>query len=50
MTDSVLGILKGCLLVLLYLFLLRVVMVVASELKGTPTRAGPAGVQEHSMP
>ena len=41
MTDSVLGILKGCLLVLLYLFLLRVVMVVASELKGTPNPAGP---------
>ena len=36
MSDSVLGILKSCLLVLLYLFLLRVVLVVASELKGTP--------------
>ena len=41
MSDSVLGILKSCLLVLLYLFLLRVVLVVASELKGTPLLGEP---------
>ena len=42
MSDSVLGILKSCLLVLFYLFLLRVVLVVASELKGTPLLGEPA--------
>ncbi len=36
MSDSVLTILKFCLLALLYLFLLRVVFVVARELRGTP--------------
>ncbi len=36
MSDAALGILKVCLLVLLYLFLLRVVLLVASELRGTP--------------
>lgn len=41
MSEPVLGILKGCLLALMYLFLLRVVMVVASELKGTPQPSGP---------
>ncbi len=41
MSEPVLGILKGCLLALLYLFLLRVVIVVGSELKGTPQPAGP---------
>lgn len=41
MSEPVLGILKGCLLALLYLFLLRVVFVVGSELKGTPQPAGP---------
>jgi hypothetical protein len=35
-SDAALGILKGCLLALLYLFLLRVVLLVASELRGTP--------------
>ena len=41
MSEPILGILKGCLLALMYLFLLRVVMVVASELKGTPQPSGP---------
>ncbi len=43
MSDAALGILKGCLLALLYLFLLRVVLLVASELRGTPGlgRPGP---------
>jgi pSer/pThr/pTyr-binding forkhead associated (FHA) protein len=36
MSDSVLTILKFCLLALLYVFLLRVVLVVARELRGTP--------------
>ncbi len=36
MSDAALGILKGCLLALVYLFLLRVVLLVASELRGTP--------------
>ena len=36
MSDSVLTILKFCLLALLYAFLLRVVFVVARELRGTP--------------
>ena len=36
MSDSVLTILKFCLLALLYVFLLRVVFVVARELRGTP--------------
>ena len=36
MSDAVLGILKNCVLALLFLFLLRVVFVVAKELRGTP--------------
>jgi len=36
MSDSVLTILKFCLLALLYVFLLRIVFVVARELRGTP--------------
>jgi hypothetical protein len=36
-SDGVLTVLKFCLLALVYLFLLRVVWVVGSELKGTPT-------------
>ena len=36
MSDSVLTILKFCLLALLYLFLIRVVFVVVRELRGTP--------------
>lgn len=39
MNDQVLTILKGCLLALLYLFLLRVVIVVSRELRGTPAPA-----------
>ena len=38
MSDSVLTILKFCLLAILYLFLARVVWVVAHELRGTPER------------
>jgi hypothetical protein len=36
MSDSVLTVLKFCLLALLYLFLIRVVWIVAKELRGTP--------------
>jgi len=36
MSDAVLTVLKFCLLALLYLFLLRVVIIVARELRGTP--------------
>jgi hypothetical protein len=36
MSDAVLTVLKFCLLALLYLFLLRVVWIVARELRGTP--------------
>lgn len=44
MTDQTLTILKGCLIALLYLFLLRVVWVVSRELRGTPLAAGPPPV------
>jgi hypothetical protein len=37
MSDAVLTVLKFCLLALLYLFLIRVVWIVAKELRGTPT-------------
>jgi hypothetical protein len=36
MSDAVLTVLKFCLLALLYVFLLRVVWIVARELRGTP--------------
>jgi pSer/pThr/pTyr-binding forkhead associated (FHA) protein len=36
MSDAVLNVLKFCLLALLYLFLVRVVWIVARELRGTP--------------
>ena len=36
MSDSILTVLKFCLLALLYLFLVRVVLIVARELRGTP--------------
>jgi hypothetical protein len=36
MSDAVLTVLKFCLLALLYLFLVRVVWIVARELRGTP--------------
>jgi hypothetical protein len=39
MSDSVLTVLKFCLLALIYLFLVRVVWTVARELRGTPTPA-----------
>jgi hypothetical protein len=39
MSESVLTVLKFCLLAFLYLFLLRVVWVVARELRGTPQPA-----------
>ena len=39
MSDSVLTVLKFCLLALLYLFLVRVVWIVARELRGTPPPA-----------
>jgi hypothetical protein len=38
MSDAVLTVLKFCLLALLYLFLIRVVWIVARELRGTPDR------------
>ena len=37
MSDSILTVLKFCLLALLYLFLVRVVLIVARELRGTPS-------------
>lgn len=40
MSDAVLGILKNCVLALLFLFLLRVVFVVMAELRGTPQLTG----------
>jgi hypothetical protein len=39
MSDSILTVLKFCLLALLYLFLLRVVLVVARELRGSTSMA-----------
>ncbi len=39
MSEQVLTVLKFCLLALLYLFLARVVWVVARELRGTPAPA-----------
>ncbi len=39
MSDAVLTVLKFCLLALLYLFLVRVVWIVARELRGTPAAA-----------
>jgi hypothetical protein len=39
MSESVLTVLKFCLLAFLYLFLLRVVWIVARELRGTPQPA-----------
>jgi hypothetical protein len=41
MSDAVLTVLKFCLLAILYLFLIRVVWVVARELRGTPAPAAP---------
>jgi len=44
MSDSILTVLKFCLLALLYLFLLRVVLIVARELRGSAAPAAPAAV------
>ena len=44
MSDSILTVLKFCLLALLYLFLLRVVLIVARELRGSASMAAPAPV------
>ncbi len=41
MSDSILTVLKFCLLALLYLFLARVVLVVARELRGSASTAEP---------
>ena len=41
MSDSVLTVLKFCLLALLYLFLIRVVWIVAREMRGTPAPVAP---------
>jgi hypothetical protein len=41
MSDSILTVLKFCLLALLYLFLLRVVLIVARELRGSGSMAEP---------
>src|SRR5690242_6061229 len=41
MSDSVLTVLKFCLLALLYLFLIRVVWIVAREMRGTPVPTAP---------
>ena len=42
MSDSLLTFLKFCLVAILYLFLARVVWIVARELRGTPAPAPPA--------
>jgi hypothetical protein len=42
MSDSILTVLKFCLLALLYLFLLRVVLIVARELRGSAPLSEPA--------
>jgi hypothetical protein len=41
MSDSILTVLKFCLLALLYLFLLRVVLIVARELRGSAPLSAP---------
>ena len=51
MSDAVLTVLKFCLLALLYLFLVRVVWIVARELRGTPApRPVPAPVAAPPVP
>ena len=42
MSDSILTVLKFCLLALLYVFVLRVVLIVARELRGSGSMAEPA--------
>ena len=44
MSDSILTVLKFCLLALLYLFLMRVVWIVARELRGSASTAAAAAV------
>jgi FHA domain len=44
MSDSILTVLKFCLLALLYLFLLRVVLIVARELRGSAPISEPVAV------
>ncbi len=50
MSDSVLTVLKFCLLAVLYLFLVRVVWVVARELRGTPTAPPAPAVPQAPAP
>ncbi len=50
MSDTILTILKFCLLALLYLFLLRVVLVVARELRGSASMSAPAAVPAPVVP
>jgi hypothetical protein len=50
MSDSVLTVLKFCLLALLYLFLARVVWIVARELRGTPQPASAPPVRTPAAP
>jgi hypothetical protein len=49
MSDSILTVLKFCLVALLYVFLLRVVFVVVRELRGTPA-PGPVVAPPPSAP
>ena len=44
MSDSILTVLKFCLLALLYVFLFRVVLIVARELRGSASMTAPAAV------
>ena len=44
MSDSILTVLKFCLLALLYVFLMRVVWIVARELRGSASMAAPVAV------
>jgi hypothetical protein len=44
MSDAILTVLKFCLLALLYVFLLRVVLIVARELRGSDSRAASVSV------
>ncbi len=50
MSDSILTVLKFCLLALLYLFLVRVVIIVARELRGTPAPVAVAPTPAPSRP
>ncbi len=50
MSDTILTILKFCLLALLYLFLLRVVLIVARELRGSGSMRAPAPMPAPMVP